>query len=70
MLRSVDWELVTDVSRRLIGPVFKDQAEQGDFSTLKKGMLSYPEMSVSDSQSTLHDIPQDRKHHEELFLNY
>jgi len=68
MLRSVDWELVTEFSRQPIGPIFKDQAEQGDCSTLKMGTLNYPETSVSDSQSTLHDIPQGRGHHEELFL--
>jgi len=35
MLRSVDWWLVTDVSGQLIGPIFKEQAEQEETLSLQ-----------------------------------
>jgi len=49
MLRSEDWQLVTEVSRQSIGPVFKDQ------ETLKKGPIGCPKMSVTSCQCILCD---------------
>ena len=51
MLRSVDWYLVTDVSRQPIGPIFKGQAVQEDSSCtvwpLKIGPIGCLETSVN-----------------------
>ena len=44
MLHSIDWKLVTEVSGQPIGPIFKGQVIQ--------------EMSETNSQSVLHNIPE------------
>ena len=46
---SEDWQLVTDVSRQSIGPIFKDQG------TLKKEPIDCPETSVTSCQCVLCD---------------
>jgi hypothetical protein len=38
MLRSVDWQLVTDVSGEPIGPIFNDQAVQMNCLALEDGI--------------------------------
>jgi hypothetical protein len=38
MLRSIDWELVTDVSGQLIGPIFKGQSLFLECLTLEGGI--------------------------------
>jgi hypothetical protein len=45
MLRSVDWQLVADVSGQPIGPIFKGQAFFFDFLNLKYSAIGYPETS-------------------------
>jgi hypothetical protein len=52
MLRRQNWKLVTDVSKNPSAPIFEGQA-----------VIDYPKMSVTNNQSTLHNIPEQRKFH-------
>jgi hypothetical protein len=49
MLRIVDWQLFTDVSGQPVGPIFKGQ------------VVIRPETSVTNSQSTLRNISDERR---------
>jgi hypothetical protein len=49
MLRSVEWQLVTDVSGQPIRPIFKGQ---------KMELIGCPKISVTNCQSTLRNIPE------------
>jgi hypothetical protein len=57
MLSSVDWRLVTDVSGQVIGPINK---VQGTARLLKTGQIDCPETSVTNYQSMLRNIPEER----------
>jgi hypothetical protein len=57
MLRSVDWWLLADVSEQPIGPIFNGQ------TVLKMGQIGCPETSVTNYQSTLRNIPEERRTH-------
>jgi hypothetical protein len=50
MLHSADWQLAIDVSGQPIGPILKGQAVQ-------------EETAVTNDQSTLHNIPEERRSH-------
>ena len=55
VLRSVDWQLVTDVSGQSIGLIFKDQP-----GLLELWRVCYPETSVTNYKSTLRNTPEER----------
>jgi len=75
MLRSVDWQLNTDVSELSIDPIFKDQAVQDGTDALSRndtnqiliflGCLNLEDgtdrlyRNIGNDQSTLRDIPGD-----------
>ena len=61
MLRSVDWQLVTDVSGQRIGPILKGQAVQEGCLTLEYGPVCCPETSVTKYNSTLRKNPEERR---------
>jgi hypothetical protein len=56
MLRSVDWQLTTDMGQ-YIRPIVEGQAVQGD------GTDSLSGKSVSNYQSNLRNIPEERRSH-------
>jgi hypothetical protein len=56
MLRSVDWQLVTDISGQLTGLIRKDQAE-----LLDPWRVCYTETSVTNYQSTVRNTPEQRR---------
>jgi hypothetical protein len=64
MLHREDWYLVTEVSGQRIGPVFKGQAVGLYLSwiawPLKMGPIGCPETSVTNYQSDLRNIPEER----------
>ena len=61
MLRSVDWQLVTDVSGQRICPILKGQAVQEGCLTLEYGPVCCPETSVTKYHSTLRKSPEERR---------
>jgi hypothetical protein len=66
MLRCVDWELVKDVLGQPIGTIFKGQAIQKELDcfdrlTIENGTDGSSETSVTNYQSTLRNIPEERK---------
>ena len=52
ILRSIDWQLVNDVSEQPICPFFRSQEVQGNLSR-----------NVGNNQSTLRNIPEERRSH-------
>ena len=73
VLRSLDWWFVTDVSGQPIGPIFKDQAVQFFSSSwtvlhLKVVPIGCPETLVTNYQSMLRKIPEERRSRCSLFL--
>ena len=70
ILRSVEWQFLTDVSGQPVGPIFKGQAVQEEFLhyswtawPLKIGPISCAETSVPNYHSTLRKIPEERRSH-------
>jgi hypothetical protein len=65
MLRCVDWWSVTDVAAQHISPIFKSQVVLSSSSLkawpLKMSPVGIPETLVPDYQSTLRDIPEERR---------
>jgi hypothetical protein len=55
MLRSVDWHLVTDVSRQYIGPTSKVDIGQYGINKLSR--------NVGDYQATLRNTQEERRCH-------
>ena len=53
VLRSVDWQLFTDVSGQHIGPIF----------TLEGEVVDCPETSINKYQSTLRKVPEEGRSH-------
>jgi hypothetical protein len=62
MLRSLDWQFVTDVLEQPIGTIFKGQTVQSSWTAwpLKTGPIIFPETSVTNNRYTLHYIPEGR----------
>jgi hypothetical protein len=64
MLRSVDWQLVTDVSKQLIGSVFEDQAvKRMDCLTVRVGSHRLSRNVGTKYQSTPRNIPEEEAWH-------
>ena len=67
MRSSVFWHVmqprlvVTDVSGQSVGSILKGQAVQED--CLRMGTIGYPETSITNYQSTLFNMPEDRRSH-------
>jgi hypothetical protein len=61
MLRTVDWYLLTDVSEQAVGSHFKGSAVQQE-SALKMGPTGFSEMLLSNDQSSLGNIPAERRY--------
>jgi hypothetical protein len=67
ILRSVEWQFCTEVSGQPIGPIFTGQDFQKESLScwiswpLKMGPIGCPETSVQNYQSTLRNIPEERR---------
>ena len=67
-LHTVGWYLFTNGSGQSVRPIFKDQAVQkiiffGLIHFFKMGPISFPQTSVTKQQSTLCNIPEERRFH-------
>jgi hypothetical protein len=58
MLRSVDWYFVTDVSGQPIDAIFQPK---------KMRLTAFPETLVINQQSTLLNIPEERRYYGVMF---
>jgi hypothetical protein len=72
MRSSLFWDVtqrrlvVTDVWRQIMGPIVKGQTLKEDCLTLENGTHTFPETSVTIHQSTLCNIPEERRSHSRL----
>ena len=55
------WQMVSEVSRQLVGHILKGQAVQEDW-LLRMGPVGIPEKSLADYQPTLSSIPEQKMH--------
>jgi len=63
MLLNIEWQLVTDVSGPPLGSFFKGQAVGHSWNArlLNIGLIGLPETTVTNYQSKLRNIPEQRR---------